>query len=110
MRLTRKEKKYKRQLRRRTFIEYASGRLDRDNAAVVMSVINSPVALRKLIFKLEHNVNPWAKKGFSGFDWKEFFLNVWDWIKENWDDILMIILKLAPLLLLQPQYAELPRR
>ena len=103
-------RKLKRNIRRRTFLELAKGAISREQAGLCMAVLNTPEAFRRLELQVNARINPWKTGRMSGFDWKEFFLNCCDWIKENWDEILMIILKLAPLLLLSPQYGELPRR
>jgi hypothetical protein len=73
-----------------------------------MKVINSPAGLKTLNEQVEAFVNPWNRAdGLTGAGIREWLKNAWDWLKEHWPEILAIILKLAPLLLiLEPNNDE----
>ena len=97
-------------LRRRTIRqarrEYHRGRLTGTQLTDVYAVVEDRASLVKLNDRVERDVNPWNDTNDNtlyGADgrWQNFFKNVWDWFVENWPTILSIILKLAPLLILE---------
>lgn len=73
-----------------------------------MAVANSDKALDELQLRINaKGINPWKNpRRMLGFNWKTFWANVRDWFVENWDEILEIILTIAPLLLLEPRYED----
>lgn len=71
-------------------------------------VLNSPLKLEMLNQRIEAEVNPWNSQGLvrrESWDWKTWLANAWDWFLANWEEILRIILTIAPLLL-EPKRAK----
>ena len=78
-----------------------NGSMDGDQFEACMAVAENPELLAQLNEHVETEVNPWKREdGLIGASWSEWWANVVDWFKENWEAILAIILKLAPLLLI----------
>jgi len=68
---------------------------------LVMAVCADEDALDQLNEQIEAEINPWSRPdGLVGAGFKEWLSNAWDWVKEHWPEILALILKLAPLLLI----------
>jgi hypothetical protein len=75
--------------------------MDQEQYDACMAVVKNDEALAKLNEKVEAEVNPWNREdGLVGGSFGEWLANLWDWFKENWPEILAIIMKLAPLLLI----------
>ena len=98
-----KLKKLRRKIRRQAKRELRAGRMTQQQSDQCEVVANNDLALQMLNERIENEVNPWNRaNGLIGASWKGWFSNAWDWFVANWPKILNIILKLAPLLLLEP--------
>ena len=82
------------------------GVMTREEYQACLAVSEDWDALEQLNRRVEAEVNPWNQNGLIGVDWREWLSNLWVWFKENWPAILEIILTIAPLLLLEPNYDE----
>ncbi len=101
MRLKKLRKKIRRQAKR----ELRAGRITQQQADHCMYVADaSDAVLRKLNSRIENEVNPWNRAdGLIGASWTGWVSNAWDWFAANWKSILSLVLKIAPLLLLNPK-------
>jgi hypothetical protein len=84
---------------------YNRGRMEPGVYAHVVNVCNDPAKLamwNKAI--AEARLNPWEFPAtrLTG-DWKDIVNGIWDWFVANWPTILSILLKVLPLLMLEPQ-------
>jgi len=99
-----KLKKLRRKIRRQAKRELRAGRITQLQADQCEAVTANDVTLQKLNERIENEVNPWNRtNGLIGSSWKSWLSNAWDWFVANWPAILKIILKIAPLLLLEPK-------
>lgn len=81
--------------------ELRRGRLSEADYESCLRVVGNDEALEKLNEQIEAEVNPWNRPdGLAGAGIKEWFANAWDWIQKHWPEILALILKLLPLLLI----------
>ena len=96
MRLSRLKKKVMRQAGRGR----RNGSLSEAEYAACVKVVESREGLVKLNEQVEAEVNPWNRADGLKGDFKEWLANLWDWFQEHWPEILALILKLAPLLLI----------
>jgi hypothetical protein len=99
-----KLKKLRRKIRRQVKRELRAGRLPASQAAHCLAFADNEAALQKLNERIENEVNPWNRaNGLIGASWTGWISNAWDWFAANWKSILQIILKIAPILLLEPK-------
>jgi len=97
MKLSKLRRKVERQARRAR----RNGSMDAEKFEACMAVVENPSLLAQLNEHVEGEVNPWKREdGLIGASWRELLANAWDWFQENWEAILLFILKLAPLLLI----------
>lgn len=92
-----------RKVRREARRDRRRGVISREEYEACYAVTEDWDALEQLNRRVEAEVNPWNQNGLVGADWREWLANLWDWFKENWPEILRIILTIAPLLLLEPE-------
>jgi hypothetical protein len=104
MRLSKLRGKVRRETRR----GLRNGTMTEYQAKLAYALCDDDDALAELNERVERDVNPWNRAdGLVGAGFKEWLANLWDWFKENWPEILAIIMKLAPLLLiLEPRDDE----
>ena len=97
MRINKLRKKLRRQARR----ELRAGRITQQQADQCEAVAADYWTLRALNSEIERQLGPWYCADFAVMGWKGWFASLWDWFVANWPEILKIILKIAPLLLME---------
>jgi hypothetical protein len=80
--------------------EHRRGRMTDEEARTVTRMCNDEVAMKEFHRRVENEINPWNNPTKLLGDWKSFWANLKDWFVENWPQILALIMKLAPLLLI----------
>jgi hypothetical protein len=103
MRIEKLRKKALRQVRR----EYRRGKATALQLSSVEAICADPVALKELHRRVENEINPWNRPAdLYGMDWRTMWANLKDWFVANWPQILALIMKLLPLLLLEPKHED----
>ena len=71
-----------------------------------MAAANSEKSLTEINTQIKlAGLNPWENpEGLVGAGIGDFFRKLWDWFVENWPEILALIMKIAPLLILADAY------
>lgn len=100
--------KLRRKVRQQARREFRRGAMTQDQFKSAMAVAASNEALDELQQRIdEAGLDPWKNPDrLIGADWRSFFSNLWDWFVENWPAILALIMKIAPLLLLEPKHED----
>ena len=95
--------KLRRKIRRQAKRELHAGRITQQQAAQCEGVAADYYLLKALNKEIEPQVPPVYYADFARMGWKERLASIWDSFVANWPAILKIILRLAPLLLLEPK-------
>lgn len=101
-------RKLRRKVRNQARREYRRGNITREAYGHAIAVSNNNQALAELQSRIDSaGLDPWKNpERLYGADWGAFFRNIWDWFVENWPTILEMILTIAPLFLLEPEYED----
>ena len=103
-----RREKLRRKALRQAGREFKRGRIDAEQLDAVERICDDDVAFAEFHRQVENDINPWNQPidQLVGMDWRTMWANLKDWFVENWPQILALIMKLLPLLLLEPKHED----
>lgn len=87
-----------RKARRQARRDWWSNRITDQEFFTVMEACKDEEVLQRWLEEIDSQLN---MKVLYGGGWSDFFRNLWDWFANNWDEILEILLRLLPLILME---------
>lgn len=92
-----------RKARRQAIISHFNGEITDIECEAVLNATKDKEILQRWAEEIDKQL---TTKRLYGSGWKSFFRNVWDWFKNNWEDILKILFQLLPLILMERYNAD----